>query len=217
MRKSLFDKLTVSGSIVALAVIGSTSVFALPAQAGVHAQTTSTGSSTNMTMSSTTNSQSSSMQNMGTSGKMNGQMHLAAAQLKVCQNRENSIKNIMTRIDTRAQNQLTLFSTIAARVETFYSTKSKTVANYSQLVAAVTSTKAQATTDLSSVKSSSSFSCTASDPKGMVNSFQSYLKMEISDLQNYRMAVKNLIVGVASANGVTVSSTSHTSTTAGGQ
>ena len=208
MRK-YFTKLGLISSSLALVVMGGSAAFALPAQASTH--TTAQAAGNNPGQSSTNNPGSS--QSGG--GQANGQAHLQAAQLKACQNRSNAISNIMSRIDTRAQNQITLFSTIATRVETFYTQKGKTLSNYPQLVAAVASAKAQAETDFGTMQTNSTFSCSASNPKGMVTAFQSYLKTEISDLQNYRTAVKNLIVGVASANGVSVSSTNQPTTTQG--
>ena len=66
------------------------------------------------------------------------------------------------------------------------------------------------------MNSSGTFSCSLSNPKGMVTSFQGYLKTEITDLQNYRLAVKNLIVAVASANGISVSTSNQTNSSQGG-
>lgn len=195
MRKHI-NKLGLASSVLSLAMVASSAVFALPPQASSHANAAS---------------------NPGTSQAANGQSHLAAAQLNACQHRETSVKNIMTRIDTRAQNQLTLFGTIASRVENFSTTKGKTVANYDQLVASINSAKTQAQTDLSTLQTNSTFSCSANDPKGMVTAFQGYLKTEITDLQNYRTAVKNLIVAVASANGETVSASSQSTSAQGGQ
>ena len=187
-----------------LAVVGGSVAFALPNQAVTHAQ------SLNPPINSAVSHQT-------TNGYGNSQAHLLAAQLRSCQNRQNAINIIIGRIDTRAQNQITLFNTIATRVENFYTKRGKTVSNYSQLVAAVNTAELQANTDFGTLKSTSSFSCTVSNPKGMVTQFQSYLKLEISDLQNLRTAVKNLIVGVATANGVTVSTTAKYSTSQGGQ
>lgn len=198
MRRHL-TKLGLVSVIMTMAMLSSTMAFALPLQAQAHAQTAS-GSN-----------DSSAGASQAAAGQANGEEHLAAAKLRACQNRENAIKNIMTRIDARAQNQLTLFGTIATRVENFYTKKGKTVSNYDQLVAAVNSAKSQAETDLGTLKSNSTFSCSASNPKGVVTAFQGYLKTEISDLQNYRTAVKNLIVAVAKANGVTVSDSSQSS------
>ncbi len=199
MRRHI-TKLGLISSVIALATISGSAVFALPSGANAHAQSAGSPgySSTN---------------NPSTNG--NGQEHLAAGKLKACQNRQNAINNIIGRIDTRAQNQITLFSTIATRVENFYVSKGKTVSNYSQLVAAVASAKTQAETDLSSMQGNSTFSCSANNPKGMVMAFQGYLKTEITDLKNFRTTVKNLIVGVATANGVKLSSSSQSSTSTG--
>ncbi len=202
-------RLGLISSVFAFALIGGSVAFALPPQASAHAQTTEPG------YSETNNPSTGSAQ--ASNGKANGQSHLAAAQLKACQNRENAINNIMSRIDTRAQNQINLFSTIATRVENFYTQQGKTLANYNQLVAAVNTAQAQAENDFSTLKSASNFSCSTSNPKGMVTAFQSYLKTEISVLQNYRTTVKNLIVGVASANGVNLSSSNQSGSSAGGQ
>lgn len=213
MRKHI-NKLGLISSALALVVVSGSAVFALPAQASVNAQ--SAGNTSTSTR-DTTGSSAAGTHQPTTTGQANGQAHLAAAQLKACQNREAAINNIMSRIDTRAQNQLTLFGTIATRVEGFYTSKGKTVSNYDQLVAAIATAKTQATTDLSTMQSSSTFSCTANDPKGMVTAFQGNLKTEIKDLQGYRTAVKNLIVAVASANGTTVSASSQSTSSQGGQ
>jgi len=192
------------GIMLAAVLLSSSAALALPPQANVHAQTnSSTGTSTVTSHQSTT-------------GQANVSSRLMAAQLQACQNRESAIKTIMTRIETRAQNQVTLFSTIATRVENFYTTKGNTLSTYDQLVAAVNTAKTQAQTDFATLQSSS-FSCTADSPKGIVSTFQSYLKTEITDLQQYRTAVKNLIVGVASVNGVTISGSNESSATEGGQ
>ncbi len=191
------------GVVAALVFVVSSTVMGLPTQATSHAQVTPT---------SEVGPANSSMPSQAG----NGQAKLAAAQLKSCQNREAAINTIMTRIQTRAQNQLNLFGTIANRVEAFYTKSGKTLSNYSTLVAQVNAAQTQAQTDFSSLKSDSNFSCSSSDPKGMVLAFQGYLKLEISDLQNFRTSVKNLIVGVASANGVKVSTDAGQTTTSTG-
>lgn len=198
MRRHI-TKLGLISSGLALAVVSGSTVFAMPPHASVHAQV------------------SYGFNNNASNQAAAGQAHLAAAQLKACQNRETAINNIMSRIDTRAQNQLTLFSTIATRVENFYTSKGKSASNYAALTGAIDAAKTQAQADLSSLQGNSTFSCTANNPKETVTAFQSYLKTEITDLQNYRTAVKNLIVAVAQANGVNVADTSQTTTSQGGQ
>ncbi len=200
---------------------------ALPIQAKAHANPAGTNATSNNTNAAnnanvaarsngSANQNAAAANQVTNQGSVNGQMHLAAAQLKACQNRENAVNTIISRINTRTKNQLNLFGTIATRVENFYVQKGNTLSNYNQLVTDVNSAEALAYNDLATTNANSSFSCTSSNPKGMVTAFQGYLKTELSDLQNYRTAVKNLIVGVASVNGVTVS-TSSQSTTQGGQ
>lgn len=201
------NKLGLIGTALALLWVSGSTVLALPPQANAHAQAANGNAASN----------SSAGAGQAANGQANGQAHLAAAQLKACQNRQSAINTIISHIDTRAQNQLTLFTTIATRVESFYTSKGKTVSNYDQLLSAISAAKNQAETDLSAMQSNSNFSCSSNDPKGMVSLFQNSLKTEITDLQNYRTAVKNLIVAVASANGVTVSSSNQSSSTQGGQ
>ena len=204
-----FKNLSFTGGALAFVVVLSSSVMGLPAHATTPAPVTPTST---VNTSSATN-----VPSQATNAQSNAQAKIATAKLKSCQNREAAIDTIMTRIQTRAQNQLNLFSTIATRVEAFYTKSGKTFANYPTLVADVNAAQAQAQTDFSTLKTNSNFSCSSSDPKGTVLAFQGYLKLEISDLQNFRTSVKNLIVGVASANGVTVSTNagSTTSTTGG--
>ena len=220
MRKHT-HRLGLLGTFLTFAVVGGSTAIALPAQASVHAQattntTTSTSSHAPTTTGQGASTASSHQPAQAINAQANAQTHLVAAQLTACNNREAAINNILSRIDTRAQNQITLFGTIATRVENFYATQGKTLSNYTQLVAAINTAQAQTNTDFGTMHTNSTFSCSASNPKGMVTAFQSYLKTEITDLQNYRTAVKNLIVGVASVNGVTVSS-SNQSSTQGGQ
>lgn len=125
---------------------------------------------------------------------------LEAARLNLCTNRQKEITSIMTRSITRAQNQTTLFSSIAERVKAFYIKKGKTLATYDSLVAAVTAAKTQAAADLATVKADT-FSCDSNDPKAQAAAFKADLKTLTQAIKDYRTAVKNLIVGVKSVQG----------------
>lgn len=206
MRK-ISVKIGLISSAALLTTLSSSVAFGLPAQANGHAQ-----AATNVS-SGTVSSQNVASANQR---QANSMAHSQAGKLKACQNREAAVNRIITNIDTRTQNQLNLFSTIAGRVETFYTTSGKTVANYDTLKGAMTTARTTAQSDLSTMLTNSTFSCSTTNPKAMVTSFQAYLKTEISDLQSYRTAVKNLIVAVAKANDVTVNSGTQ-STTQGGQ
>ena len=195
-------KISLISGVLALGFVGSASVMALPSQAKVNAATS--------TATSSSSSNSSHLPTQASTNKAKAAANQAAAKLKACQNRQTAINNIINRIDTRAQNQLTLFSTIASRVETFYTSQGKTLSNYSSLVSAVTRAQITATSGLSAQKGGSTINCSATHPKAMVQAFQQDLKLEITYLKNFKTAVKNLIVGVASANGVKLSTTSST-------
>lgn len=198
------QQLSLLGTVLALLVVAASSVSALPPQASAHAQSTAGPQG------ATGLSQAASHRLQAGEGRGSGQSHLAAAKLKSCQNRQQAIDNIMARIADRGQKQLTLFSTIATRVETFYTDKGNTLANYDQLVADVNTHQAAAQSVVDTIKSDSTgFSCDSSDPKAFVESFKSSLKTEISVLKDYRTSVKNLIVGVKSVQG-TSSSASQT-------
>ncbi len=156
-----------------------------------------------------TNSETSD--NQSTSPGSEAATRLAAAKLKVCQNREKAINNILSRIADRGKKQLDLFTTIATKTETFYTNKGKTLSNYDALVADVTAKKDMAQTAVDTIKNSSvSFKCDGTDPKGVISGFKDSLKSEIEVLKAYRTSVKNLIVGVKSVQGTTSSSDNKT-------
>jgi hypothetical protein len=184
-------KLGFFGAMLIIVSIGSPAAFALPYEPSISTQTgnapATTGTESNQTV----------IQNK-----------LSDAKLKVCQNRQQAIRGIMTRIADRGQKHLALFTTIAERVETFYKNKGKVLSSYDALVADVEAKASLAQTTVTNVSSAdSNFNCDGSDPKGIASSFLSSLKLEISALQAYRTAVKNLIVGVKSVESTSASAT----------
>lgn len=185
--KKYIDKLGIIGSAIGLTLMAFTST-AFAVQVNPVTTPASTAAS------------------QGVSNKPSTNPGLTTARLKVCQARENAINNIMSRINTRAQNQINLFNTIAQRVEGFYTSSKSTVSNYSQLVANISAASSQANSGLSTLSSNSNFTCSVAHPRSIVQAFQGYLKTEISNLQNLRTQVKDLIVAVAKANKVTITS-----------
>jgi hypothetical protein len=132
---------------------------------------------------------------------------VAAVHLTACENRQTNIQATLTRVADRGQKQYNLFSSVATKVETFYTNQGKTLSNYSQLVAAVNTQGAAAQAAVNTVQADSTgFSCTNS-PKTFVTTFLTALKAQISAMQAYRTAVRNLVVGVKSVD-VTASSKS---------
>jgi len=195
-------KISLITLVLALGFVGSASVVALPSQAKANAATSNSTSGNS--------SNSSHLPSQASTNKTNAAANQAAAKVKACQNKQVAINNIINRIDTRTKNQLTLFSTIASRVEAFYIKKGKTLSDYSSLLFAVNQDQKVASSNLSTLKNSSTINCSVTHPKAMVLAFQQELKLEITYLKNFKTAVKNLIVGVASANGLKLSTSTST-------
>lgn len=136
--------------------------------------------------------------------KAEAQTRLAETKLKVCQKREKTITNIMTRISNRGQRQINLFDKIAERTKTFYTNKGKTLSNYDTLVNNVSAKKADAQAAVDATKATSAtFSCDGTDPKGVAATFKEKMKAQNDALKAYKTAVKDLIVGVKSVQSTT--------------
>ncbi len=193
---------------MAFALMSGSTVLALPPEATAHAQG---AGSTTSTSGDGSSAAASHQPAQATDAKANGQAHLAAAQLKACQNREKAITNIMSRVSDRGQKQLDLFTSIATKTETFYTDKGKTLSNYDALVSDVTAKQATAQTAVTAVTTdSTTFNCDGTDPKGVATTFKDALKSEITALKDYKTSVKNLIVGVKSVQGTTTSTENKT-------
>lgn len=208
----LFKKVSILGIGAFAFVAIATPALAVPTP-NAHAQTQTTEQQTTATDKATQARQVAEQKT--TDAKASAQTRLADAKLKACQNREKAITNIMSRLADRGQKQLDLFTTIADKTEAFYDTKGNTIATYDALVAELAAKKADAQTAVDTIKSTSTtFTCDGTDPKGVVSSFKDSLKAETAALKEYKTAVKNLIVGVKSAQGVT---SSDDKTTGGNQ
>ncbi len=143
-------------------------------------------------------------QTQSTERREQGQARLEAAKLKVCQNREKAIQNIMARISDRGNKQLDVFTKISDRVQAFYTEQGNTLSNYDALVAEVNAKKEAARTAVDVVHDGShEFKCDGKNPKAVADSFKEDLKAMNAALKEYKTAVKNLIVGVKSAQSTT--------------
>jgi hypothetical protein len=129
----------------------------------------------------------------------------AAVRLTACENRQANIEATLARVADRGQKQYSLFSSVATKVEAFYTDQDKTLSNYSQLLAAVNTQAAAAQAAVNAVQADSTgFSCTNS-PRTFVTTFLTALKSQITAMQAYRTAVRNLVVGVKSVDATTSS------------
>ena len=203
MRKISF-KLSAASCALALLVLSGTPVLAL-ADSGSTEDDTNTSTSDGTPEDSTAHhDNTANLRSSATAADLakERQARLSTARLKICQNRQKVIDNIMTRVAERGQRRLDLFTTIAMRVEKFYTNKGKTLSNYDALVAEVNAKQASAQTAVAAVKSASTgFSCDGTDPVGSITSFKTSLNSEITALKAYRTAIRNLIVGVKSVVG----------------
>jgi predicted nucleic acid-binding Zn-ribbon protein len=146
-------------------------------------------------------------------GLVNAEQKLTEAKLRVCQNKQNAIQQRSNQLVEMAQNMLAKFDRIASRVEQYYTNKvassGKTVSNYDTLVAEISAKKSAVQTDLDKATSSAkTFNCASDNPKEQLNQFRTDMRLVKSDLREYRIAIKNLIVAIRSVIGATESSTS---------
>lgn len=133
--------------------------------------------------------------------KQAAKQHLSEDKLKICEKRQSNINDRSTKIAERAAKHLAVFDRITERVITFYTNKGNTFATYDLLVNEVDAKRAaaQATVDhLSSLKAT--FNCTDAEPKIAIDGFKTALTEAQTALKEYRASIKDLIVGVKSAN-----------------
>lgn len=138
---------------------------------------------------------------------------LSQSQVRACGQHQNVITTIMDRADVRSLDQISLFSAIALNVENYYGNNTKTTATFGQLVTAVNTSQVQAYNDLTSLQGDTTFSCNGNNPSAIVSTYRAELTTMQAAILNLRTAVKNLILGVAQAEGYTLPS----ETTSGGQ
>lgn len=143
--------------------------------------------------------------------KAQNEARLEEKKLEICKKREANVNKKMSNIVRRAEKQLGVFTKISDRTKTFYAEKNRTLANYDALIAEVDAKKLAAESALGALKVNNvEFKCDGTDPKGAGASFRESQKTVIAAMKEYKSAVKNLIVGVKSANA------ENTSTPAGG-
>ncbi len=139
------------------------------------------------------------------------QEKLSASKLEICKNRESNITARIARIDDRIVNQLTLFTTISDRAQTFYTDKGITIEDYDQLVATVNERKLTAETAVATMNSlKDTFNCEGDDPKAKIEEVKVGLQSAVTALKDYRIAIKDMITAIKSANSVSSSSTGET-------
>lgn len=125
------------------------------------------------------------------------QARLDATQLQICQNRQDRINNAFARIVDRNKKKYEFITTIGTRTEAFYVKSGKTITNYSQLVGDINTVRTAAQTAISAEELLiNTFQCTGDNPKGTVQTFQTAHKTTIKALQDYKAAIRTLLVTI---------------------
>jgi len=178
----------------------------------------------------------SSSHDEGTTNSSSGSLRAAAAKL-LAQDRQNQKKqtNVAVRqkacdahqaeLTTREQNyaksgqkHLDTFNSIYTKVLAFQTAKNLTSADLTSLKNEADAKKAAATTAVAALSSTDvKVDCTSTDPASSVAALKTAVANARTALQDYRTAVKNLVVALGKAVGTTSSSTSaSTNDTTGG-
>ncbi|HKX73143.1 MAG TPA: hypothetical protein VJM32_03980 [Candidatus Saccharimonadales bacterium] len=118
---------------------------------------------------------------------------------KVCANRTDAIKKIMSRAAEAGQKHLTLFSAVQARVEEFYAKKKLNVANYEALKTTAIAKRDATVSALQAVSDSTVLDCSADNPVGAADAFKAKVKAMHDALKEYRSSVNALLVAVKTA------------------
>ncbi len=133
------------------------------------------------------------------------QLILNSSQLKNCLFYQSSIVQLINNIDTRVQNQISLFSTTSLRVDSFYNLQGKKLSNYPDLIDAISASQAKVNGDFENLKSFSNFSCKMNNPTLAIKNFQNILKNQIEDMSIYRTNIDNFIIALENINNIVIS------------
>lgn len=120
---------------------------------------------------------------------------------RACEAVEESIQTRNDQIVLLAETILTKFDNISERVQEYYTTElvpeGHEVENYDALLADIEDKRADVEAALDEAASSAeNFDCDLSDPKTSVLAFKDDMLGVIDALQEYRLAIKDLIVAV---------------------
>lgn len=125
-----------------------------------------------------------------------------ANKLRVCEKRQEQIKNMIKKVSLRGTKQLDVFKKIADKTKQFYISKGYNDAGYQALtdeVEALYTTASEAVNSTSSA--GSSWSCSGDNPKQTMADFRDAKKNEIAQLKAYKDKVRELILLVKKAGG----------------
>ena len=117
----------------------------------------------------------------------------------VCAKRSDRIVELMGKVETRTQEHFKRITNVYEMTKAFYESRNLTIANYSELISSVESTKISAESAANTLMSLPEFSCSSDGPKADLQNFKNKRLDKIQAFGSYREAVKELLTAVRSA------------------
>ena len=136
----------------------------------------------------------------------------AETKLRICEKKQVTIQNRLTRIASQGDGQLAVFDKVAEKVKAFAVAKQLTarITNYSQLVAEVDAARVTATAAVQTASEAPDFTCSADDPAGSLSAYRANVQNRNGALKSYQTAVKNFLVAVKTAYNQSTTTTTNT-------
>lgn len=142
------------------------------------------------------------------------------ARQKSCEARKAALVKKTDNFSRNATKHLAVFNSIYDKVLAFQEEKQLTADNFAELKATVEAKKAAATTAAAAIKDlDTAIDCTSDDPAAAVATLKETVASARKALHDYRLAIKDLVVGLQNAAGSTETETetgTETETTTGG-
>lgn len=133
-------------------------------------------------------------------------VRLDEVKLKICQIKEKVIVKRSDKMVEHANRIIAVFDSIVTRVTNYYQSRlvsqGRTLSNYDSLLLTIQSKRNAITPLIEAAQTdAANFKCDGDDPKGQLEQFKQDIKAVIPGLKAYKIAVRNLIVAVASLTG----------------
>lgn len=140
--------------------------------------------------------------------RQNGKEKSVEARQKACDAHKAELTTRSENYARNGQKHLEVFNKIYDEVVAFQEKKQLSVSNYNDLKAAVDAKKAAATTAVADLSSSDvTIDCTSQDPAANLAVLKTTVANARQALQDYRVAIKNLVVALQTAKDNTTATT----------
>ena len=118
---------------------------------------------------------------------------------KICEKHESKINDLITRMNANREKAFDRISQVSEAVQSYYADKNLSVADYTDLVAAVEAAKDAAKEALTAQQSAPKLRCDGDAPKADMSEFRTKHSDSIDALKEYRSAVKALVKAIKEA------------------